>query len=80
MKDNLNTDSRLDYLSNAIHAEKLNTLSAEDLVVYGRSFLSAEDGAAGLNLGVSPGRNIIIISRPREEAPPQHTDYPCISL
>lgn len=65
--ENLNTDSRVRYLSNSIHAEKLRTMSASDTAKYGKSFLTSADIAGGWgNQGTNPIPKIAPILTPDE--------------
>jgi hypothetical protein len=53
--ENLNQDSRLRYISNSIHAERLRTSSASELAAYGRSFLKEGDAVdAWAKAGTNP--------------------------
>jgi hypothetical protein len=67
VNDNLNTDTRIKYLSNSIHAEKLRTMSAADTSKYGASFLTSEDIAGGwAKQGTNPIPKIAPILTPDE--------------
>lgn len=53
--ENLNTDSRIRYMSNSIHAERLRSLSAAEQAAYGKSFLKGGDEVASwANPGTNP--------------------------
>jgi hypothetical protein len=51
---NLNTDSRIRYISNAIHSEKMRSLSASEIVDWSKSFSSGEEWAVGTIPKIAP--------------------------